>query len=66
MKRTISAMVGKGSITHNNRDFIAENVDGERTKNNITYCNEKFKTYIMNCLMKLFKSTTKNKPEATE
>lgn len=34
-------MVGKGSITHNNRDFIAENVDGERTKNNITYCNEK-------------------------
>ena len=41
MKRTISAMVGKGSITHNNRDFIAENVDGERTKNNITYCNEK-------------------------
>ena len=41
MKRTISEMVGKGSITHNNRDFIAENVDGERTKNNITYCNEK-------------------------
>lgn len=41
MKRTISAMVGKGSITHNNRDFIAENVDGERTKNNITYCKEK-------------------------
>ena len=41
MKRTISAMVGKGSITHNNRDFIAENVDGERTKNNITYCNDK-------------------------
>ena len=41
MKRTISAMVGKGSITHNNRDFIAENVDGERTKNNLTYCNEK-------------------------
>ena len=41
MKRTISAMVGKGSITHNNRDFISENVDGERTKNNITYCNEK-------------------------
>lgn len=43
MKRTISAMVGKGSITHNNRDFIAENVDGERTKNNITYCNEKIR-----------------------
>ena len=43
MKRTISAMVGKGSTTHNNRDFIAENVDDERTKNNITYCNEKIR-----------------------
>lgn len=41
MKSTISAMVGKGSTSHNNRDFIAENVDIERTKNNITYCNEK-------------------------
>lgn len=41
MKSTISAMVGKGSTTHNNRNFIAENVDGERTKNNIIYCNEK-------------------------
>ncbi len=43
MKRTISAMIGKGSTTHNNRDFIAENVDRERTKNNITYCNEDIK-----------------------
>ncbi len=41
MKRTISVMMGKGSLTHNNRDFIAENVDAERTKNNITYRNEK-------------------------
>ena len=40
MGRTISVMVGKGSIRHNNRDFTAENVDAERTKNNITYCNE--------------------------
>ena len=36
-------MVGKGSIRHNNRDFTAENVDAERTKNNITYCNENIK-----------------------
>ncbi|MCD7747112.1 MAG: plasmid recombination protein [Firmicutes bacterium] len=43
MKRTISAMIGKGSTTHNNRDFIAENVDQERTKNNITFCNEDIK-----------------------
>ncbi|MCD8055249.1 MAG: plasmid recombination protein, partial [Clostridiales bacterium] len=43
MKRTISAMVVKVSTAHNNRDFIAENVDRERTKNNITYCNEDIK-----------------------
>ena len=31
MQRTISAMVGKGSAAHNSREFIAENVDRERT-----------------------------------
>ncbi len=43
MKRTISAMVGKGSVTHNNRSFTAENVDSERTHLNIDYCNEPIK-----------------------
>lgn len=43
MKRTISGMVGKGSLTHNNRDFIAENIDRNRTVNNITYLNEDLK-----------------------
>ena len=43
MRRSISVMVGKGSIRHNNRDFTAENVDAERTQNNITYCNENIK-----------------------
>lgn len=43
MRRTISVMVGKGSVRHNNRDFTAENVNAERTKNNITYCNENIK-----------------------
>ena len=28
MQRTISAMVGKGSVNHNSRKFKAENVDG--------------------------------------
>ena len=40
MKRTISAMRGKGSLTHNRRDFIAENVDSSRTQLNIEYRNE--------------------------
>ena len=43
MKRTISAMVGKGSVNHNSRKFKAENVDGERSHFNIDYCNEPIK-----------------------
>lgn len=44
MKRTISAMVGKGSVNHNSRKFRAENVDGERTYLNVSYCNRNIKT----------------------
>ena len=44
MKRTISAMRGKGSLTHNRRDFIAENVDSSRTPLNVEYSNEDIRT----------------------
>lgn len=44
MKRTISAMRGKGSLTHNRRDFIAENVNSSRTPLNIEYHNEDIRT----------------------
>ena len=44
MKRTISAMRGKGSLSHNRRDFIAENVDSSRTPLNVEYCNEDIRT----------------------
>ena len=40
MKRTISAMRGKGSLSHNSRQFIAENVDFSRTPLNVEYRNE--------------------------
>ena len=43
MKRTISAMVGKGSVNHNSHKFKAENVDPSRTHLNIDYCNENIK-----------------------
>ena len=43
MQRTISAMVGKGSINHNSRKFKAENVDAERSCLNVDYCNESIK-----------------------
>lgn len=37
MGKTISFVKGKGSISHNNRDFIAENVDHDRTAWNVEY-----------------------------
>ena len=43
MQRTISAMVGKGSVNHNSRKFKAENVDADRSQLNIDYCNESIK-----------------------
>ena len=44
MKRTISVMVGKGSVNHNSRKFNAKNTDPERSHLNITYCHENIKT----------------------
>ena len=38
MKRTISFNTGKGYYRHNNRTFTAENVDPERSRFNINYC----------------------------
>lgn len=43
MKRTISAMVGKGAVNHNERKFHAKNTDPSRTKYNITYRSEDIK-----------------------
>ena len=40
LKRTISGMVGKGSLRHNSRTFHAGNVDPERSNLNIVYCDE--------------------------
>ena len=43
MKRTISGMIGTGSLAHNRREFIAENVDSDRVQLNICYQNENLK-----------------------
>lgn len=43
MERTISMMVGKSSLNHNNRTFIAKNVDSERSKCNQIYVKESIK-----------------------
>ena len=43
MKRTISGIIGAGSLAHNRRDFVAENVDPDRVQLNICYNNENLK-----------------------
>lgn len=43
MKRTISGMTGTGSLAHNRRDFIAENVNQNRVYLNICYRDENLK-----------------------
>ena len=43
MKRTISGIIGAGSLAHNRRDFVAENVDPDRVQLNICYKNENLK-----------------------
>lgn len=43
MKRTISVMVGHGSVSHNSRKFHAKNTDPERSHLNTDYCNDNIK-----------------------
>ena len=40
---TISGMMGRGSIRHNNREFTAANVDRDRSGQNIVFVNEDLK-----------------------
>lgn len=43
MERTISGMMGKGSVNHNTRAFSAKNVDRERSVNNVEFCHKSIK-----------------------
>lgn len=43
LERTISGMMGKGSVQHNTRAFSAKNVDKERSKDNVEFCNKNIK-----------------------
>ncbi len=40
MERTISISMGKGSLSHNNRKFVAKNVDRSRIADNVIYKKE--------------------------
>lgn len=41
--KTISITKGKGSIQHNNRQFLTENIDRQRVKDNIVYVKQELK-----------------------
>ena len=43
MERTISGMLGKGSVNHNTRAFSAKNVDKERSRDNVEFCHADIK-----------------------
>ena len=36
-EKSISMCEGKGSLSHNNREFTAKNIDSSRTPNNIVF-----------------------------
>ncbi len=64
MQRTISAMVGKGSVNHNSRKFKAANVNGERSYLNIDYCNEPIKIIYHNLFDDALKRYNKKQTRA--
>ena len=39
-QKTISMCQGKGSLSHNNRAFVAKNIDSSRTADNITFVHQ--------------------------
>lgn len=43
MERTISISMGKGSLNHNNRNFVAKNIDKERITDNVIFIKENLK-----------------------
>lgn len=51
-RASISVCKGKGSIAHNNREFIAENVISEKTKDNIIYKQESLEQAYKKCFEK--------------
>ena len=61
IKRTISGMIGAGSLAHNRRDFVAENVDWDRVQLNICYKNENLKKFIKSCLTMQWRDTMSGK-----
>ena len=48
-RKTLSFVKGKGSLTHNNRTFVADNVDPARISWNVTYVRESLEEAYEKC-----------------
>ena len=55
VRASISIAKGKGSMAHNNREFITENVDKDRIKDNITYKQESLTDAYERCFGQVIK-----------
>lgn len=64
--KSLSITIGKGSVSHNTRSFIANNVDANRTKDNITFIHQDIKQPIIIYSMKLLKIIIPFKNEKIE
>lgn len=65
MERTISFMNGKGSIGHNTRSFIADNVDASRTKIILHLSTRILSKSTINCLTRRLRNTMQNRNART-
>lgn len=62
MNVTISLRQGSGNLNHNNRVFITENVDADRTTENITYYQEDLNIAYEKCFSDAINIYNKNQP----
>ena len=60
MNVTISLRQGSGNLNHNNKVFITENVDVDRTIENITYCQEDLNIAYNKCFSDAINTYNKN------
>ena len=57
---SISFRIDEGVIEHNNRIFIAKNVDGERVQDKITYCRQDIREYYIDNLTRAQRENNKD------
>ncbi len=58
--------MGKGSVNHNTRVFSAKNVDKERSKDNIEFCNRNIKEVYHELFDEALKRYNAKQNEVTE